>query len=176
MAQWFAGQFLQKVDGKGRVSVPAEFRRVLERGDPEWSSDRNPQFAIIFGDDHPDSPAFLRRDFMECLPIEYYHRIVTWIRDQDESPETEAQRELYSTYSHVATIDESGRIVVSPRLREQFDLDGEARFVATGTTFQIWEPGTHDTYRQTKRKAWQESLPPDFNPTVTDSLLKRRAD
>ncbi len=171
MAQWFAGQFLQKVDGKGRVSVPAEFRRVLERGDPEWSSDRNPQFAIVFGDDHPDNPVSLRRDFMECLSISLFHDIVSWIRVQDETTETEARVELYSTYSHVATIDETGRIVISPRLRKRFSLDKEALFVATGTTFQIWQPGTYEAYKQTKRKAWRENLPPNFNPRVSVSHL-----
>ena len=174
MTQWFAGQFLQKVDAKGRVSIPAEFRRVLEKGDPEWASDRNPQFAIVYGDDHPDSPVSLRREYMECHSVSLYHEIVSWIRAQDESPEKEARVELYSTYSHVATVDETGRIVISPKLRKRFGFANEALFIATGITFQIWEPGTYETYRQTRRKAWQDSLPPSFDPRVPASQLQVR--
>ena len=172
MAQWFAGQFLQKVDGKGRVSVPAEFRRVLERGDPEWSSDRNPQFAIVFGDDHTDTPAPLRRTFMECHTINLYHEIVSWIRVQDESPETEARVELYSTHSQLATIDDTGRIVISPKLRKRFGLSTSALFVAVGTTFQIWSPGAYAADKETRRRVWTESLPKDFNPRVPIGQLR----
>ena len=31
MSGRFRGEFSQKVDGKGRMSIPADFRRVLER-------------------------------------------------------------------------------------------------------------------------------------------------
>jgi len=171
LTQWFAGQFLQKVDGKGRVSVPAEFRRVLEKGDPEWSSDRHPQFVIVFGDEHPDTPVPLRRSFMECHSISLYQEIVSWIRDQDDVPETEARVELYSTFSQLVTVDDTGRVVIPPRLRKRFGLSNCALFVAVGTTFQIWAPGTYEAYKDARRKSWSESLPKDFNPRVPVSRL-----
>ncbi len=144
---------------------------MLEKGDPEWSSDRNPQFAIVFGDDHPDTPASLRRGCMECHTISLYHEIVAWIRVQDESPETEARVELYSTHSQLAAIDDTGRIVLSPRLRKRFGLSTAALFVATGATFQIWSPGAYEANKESKRRAWTENLPKDFNPRVPVSKL-----
>ena len=38
----FRGESVHKVDQKGRVSVPASFRRVIEEGDPDWGAGVNP--------------------------------------------------------------------------------------------------------------------------------------
>lgn len=173
MALWFVDQFLQKVDEKGRVSVPADFRRVLEKGDPEYLPEKRPaQFAIVFGDEHSDTPASLHQSFMEGHTISLFHEIVSWIHEQDELPETEARLEHYSTYSHLATIDNTGRIVIPPKLRKRFGLSGRALFVANGPTFQIWAPETYEAYKEGRRKARSESLPKDFNPRVSISRLR----
>ena len=46
----FRGEGHHKVDGKGRVSIPASFRRVLESGDPDWTDGLNPNLVIVYGD------------------------------------------------------------------------------------------------------------------------------
>ena len=45
----FRGEGVHKVDQKGRVSVPASFRRVIEEGDPDWGPGVNPTFVLIYG-------------------------------------------------------------------------------------------------------------------------------
>ena len=37
------------MDGKGRVSIPAAFRRVLEQGDPDWTEGLRPELVLAYG-------------------------------------------------------------------------------------------------------------------------------
>ena len=47
MSRRFRGESIHKVDGKGRVSIPAAFRRVLEEHDPDYALGLNPNLIII---------------------------------------------------------------------------------------------------------------------------------
>ena len=49
MIRRFRGESLHKVDAKGRVSVPAAFRRVLEEGDPDFTGGSYPNFVVVYG-------------------------------------------------------------------------------------------------------------------------------
>ena len=49
MARRFRGESTHKVDAKGRVSIPAPFRRVLEEGDPDWTEGLNPNMVLVYG-------------------------------------------------------------------------------------------------------------------------------
>jgi len=46
----FTGEHTQKVDSKGRMSIPADFRRVLEAGDPAWNPGQSPRMYLLYGD------------------------------------------------------------------------------------------------------------------------------
>ena len=46
----FTGTYTLKVDAKGRMSIPADFRRVLEGGDPDWTAGLFPRMYLLYGD------------------------------------------------------------------------------------------------------------------------------
>ena len=62
MGRRFRGESHHKVDTKGRVSIPAHFRRVLEASDPAWTDGLNPELVIVYGDH--------RRKYLECYTME----------------------------------------------------------------------------------------------------------
>jgi len=133
----FRGEGVQKVDGKGRVSIPAHFRRVLEAGDPSWSDGKAPEFVVVYGDH--------RRDFLECFTIDAANDVDAKI---DRLPRGAAKRrameQLFNGQSLPLTVDETGRIVLPARLRQKIGIETEAYFMAMGDTFQIWKPETFD--------------------------------
>ena len=119
----FRGESFHKVDGKGRVSIPAPFRRVLEEGDPEWKPSLNPTCVLVYG-----------RKEKKCL--EGYS-----IRSMDEvdnlvsllprySNEREMLERMLNAQSTYSQIDENGRLVLSSKLRETVGIKSEAQVSA----------------------------------------------
>ena len=131
MSRRFRGEFIQKLDDKGRVSVPVAFRRVIEAGDPDWPEAKQANFVLVYGDE--------RRNFFECYTIEGADAIDERIEMLDEdSPERRDLEEFFNGFSLLMSVDDSGRVVIPERQREKIGLSGEAYFIAYGSTFQIW--------------------------------------
>ncbi|PIB24206.1 cell division/cell wall cluster transcriptional repressor MraZ [Amylibacter kogurei] len=137
MAQRFKGEFVQKMDGKGRVSIPAAFRRVLEDCDPEHNPDREPQLVLVYGDH--------RREFIEGFTMTAMEEVDDKIAQLPRG--SKPRRALERTFSGQAVqlqVNETGQIVLSPKLREKLGLTNQVFFIASGDTFQIWHPDTYE--------------------------------
>lgn len=132
MARWFRGEWTHKVDGKGRVSIPAPFRRVLEEGDPDWTDGLQPQFVIVYG-----RPG---KNCLECYSMRGIEEIDEKIARMPRfSKRREAFNRLFHSQSLPASVDETGRIVLTQKLRDLAGVSDEAVFVGMGDFFQIWE-------------------------------------
>jgi MraZ protein len=145
------------VDGKGRVSIPAGFRRVLENGDPAWSDGKSPEFVIVYGDH--------RRQYLECYTMDAAAEVDAQIAQLPRGTiERRMLERLFNGQSLQSTVDETGRIVLPAKLRSKIGLDDTAYFIATGDTFQIWKPETFDEIEQARTEAWLDDMPEDFDP------------
>jgi len=155
----FRGEFHQKVDGKGRVSIPAHFRRVLEAGDPTWTEGKVPELVVVYGDH--------RRQYLECYTIDAASEVDAKIDQMKRgSIERRMLEKLFNGQSLQTNIDDTGRIVLPAKLRAKIGLEGEAYFIATGDTFQIWNPGTYEEVEEARTEAWLNDMPEDFDPLV----------
>lgn len=164
MVRRFRGEFHQKVDGKGRVSIPADFRRVLETGDPLWSEGKSPEFVIVYGDH--------RRAYLECYTMDAANEVDAQIADMPRgSMERRMLERLFNGQSLKTAVDETGRIVLPAKLRGKIDLGDTAYFIATGDTFQVWKPETFEELEASKTEAWLDQFPDDFDPLT---LLDQR--
>jgi len=155
----FRGESHHKVDTKGRVSIPASFRRVLEAADPNWRDGNYPELVIVYGDH--------RRNYLECYTMEAIDEVDAKI---DALPRGSMERKMLQRLFHgqslPTAVDETGRLVLPAKLRQKIELEGEAFFIAAGDTFQIWKPETYEAEEQSKTEAWLEDLPDDFDPLV----------
>ena len=159
MVRRFRGEFHQKVDGKGRVSIPAHFRRVLEAGDPTWTEGKVPELVVVYGDH--------RRQYLECYTIDAASEVDAKIDQMKRGAiERRMLEKLFNGQSLQTNIDDTGRIVLPAKLRAKIGLEGEAYFIATGDTFQIWNPGTYEEVEEARTEAWLNDMPEDFDPLV----------
>ena len=147
------------MDAKGRISIPASFRRVLEASDPNWTDGLNPELVIVYGDH--------RRKYLECYTIEAIEEVDEQIAGLPRgSMERKMLQRLFHGQSHPTSVDETGRLVLPAKLRKKIGLEDKAFFIAAGDTFQIWKPETYEEEELSKTEAWLDELPEDFDPLV----------
>jgi MraZ protein len=159
LAVRFRGESQHKVDAKGRVSIPASFRRVLERADPAWREGMPPNLVIVYG------PA--AQKYLECYTIEAIDevddQIASLIRG---TPKRQMLERMFYGQSHPTNVDETGRLVLPQKLREKIGLTAgsEAYFLSTGDTFQIWNPKTFAAEEAATADLFAQTNPNGFHP------------
>ena len=156
MIRRFRGESLHKVDAKGRVSVPAAFRRVIEEGDPDFTGGSYPNFVIVYGG--------IRGNCLEGYTIGSITKVDKLISKLPRfSRDREILERFINTQSTYMQLDETGRIVISPRLKEKIGLTDEAIFAGMGEKFQIWEPKSYQSELQILNQDFN-SLTDEENP------------
>lgn len=137
MVRRFRGESVHKVDQKGRVSVPASFRRVVEEGDPDWSAGNSPTFVLIYG--------FPGRPHLEGYTMTGMDALDDMVaRLPRFSKHRQAMERLLNTKSTYVQVDDNGRIILPAKLREKAGLSGEAVFAGMGDHFQVWSPEAYE--------------------------------
>ena len=117
MARRFRGEIVQKVDGKGRVSIPAAFRRVLEQGDPDWTEGLRPELVLAYGGQS--------QKYIEGYTVRAMEDIENAIEAMPYGDDRSAMEMNYSTKSLQMNIDDTGRIIFQKRIKiNEYDTGG----------------------------------------------------
>jgi MraZ protein len=133
----FLSTFVNKVDRKGRVSVPATFRSTL-------ASNRYPNLLIAF-------PS-IRLPAIECTGSDRMEVMQERIESLEQfSDEHENLTQLFAD-AHQLTIDGEGRIILPEALKEHANISAEVAFVGLGVNFQLWAPGAYAGHRAAVRE------------------------
>jgi len=158
VAKRFRGESVHKVDAKGRVSIPAAFRRVLEENDPDWTDGLNPNLVIVYGD--------ASRKFLEGFSIAAMEEVDEKIsRLPRGSRNRRVLERMFSGQAVPLQVDETGRLVLAQKLRDKVGISDEAFFIAAGDTFQIWQPQTYAA-EAAKFDDIYEEFDEDFDPLI----------
>ena len=133
----FLSVFENKLDKKGRVSVPASFRSYLSN---------------------------LGYNGVICFPSFNNQSIEAWSQNRIEKISNaidslnpfEEKKDYFSTSILSESInlqfDSEGRILLTQKLLKHAKIKNSMLFVGQGKTFQIWEPTTFEKFRVTARK------------------------
>ena len=133
----FLSTYENKIDKKGRVSVPASFRSYLSN---------------------------LGYNGVICYPSFNNQSIEAWPQDRIEkissSIETlnpfEEKRDFFATSILSESVnlqfDSEGRISLSSKLLKHAKIKNSMLFVGQGQTFQIWEPAAFEKFKTNARK------------------------
>ncbi len=129
------GRYVNKIDRKGRVSVPKLFR--------DFFKDQESGFSGVYA-----YPLF-KYPAVEACAEDFMTRVVDTLEDMDMH--SEDQDDLFSVLTESTVplpFDPEGRVVLPDELIEHAAIDGEALFVGRGKGFRIWNPEAYREHRQ----------------------------
>ena len=133
----FLSTYENKLDKKGRVSVPSSFRSYLSS---------------------------LGYNGIICYPSFNYQSIEAWPQERIEKISSaietlnpfEDKRDFFATSILSESIslqfDSEGRISLTPKLLKHAKIKNSMVFVGQGKTFQIWEPSLFEKFKVNARK------------------------
>jgi MraZ protein len=126
----FIGTFINKIDAKGRISVPAPFRAVL-------------QAKTLSG--VTCYPA-LTGPCIEGCGLDRIEAMVETLPDEPiPGVEEDAIAHLIFASARDLPFDGGGRIVLPADFLKKAGLTDQGAFVGKGRTFQIWNPSALET-------------------------------
>ena len=133
----FLSTFENKLDKKGRVSVPASYRSYL--------SNIGYNGIICF-------PSF-NNQCIEAWPQDRIEKISNAI---DSLNPFEEKKDYFATSILSESVnlqfDSEGRVQIIPKLLKYAKIKSSMLFVGQGKTFQIWEPIHFEKFRANARK------------------------
>jgi MraZ protein len=135
------GRYVNKVDRKGRVSVPKPFRDAF--------MDQKSGFTGIYA--YP----VLKYAAVQACDEDFMMRVVDTIEDMPMYSEDQDDLSSVLPESTVPLpFDPEGRVVLPEDLIEHAGIDGEAMFVGRGKSFRIWAP---EAFRQHQRTNFERA-------------------
>ncbi len=138
----FLSTFVNKVDKKGRVSVPAPFR------------------AALSGESYQGFVAFRshKHDAIECCSYSRMEQLSQSVDTLDMfSQEQDDFTAAIFADSLQVPFDGDGRIVLPKKLLDYIGVAGEVSFVGRGATFQMWLPEKFDAAQVASRARIKEA-------------------
>ena len=120
----FLGNIEAKADAKGRVFLPAVFRKVLQA--------ENVQTLVLRKDIHEDClvlyPESVWNEQMDAMR----QRLNRWDREQQQ---------LFRQFvidAEEVTLDANGRFLLSRRYQDMLGIEQSVRFIGIDDTIEIW--------------------------------------
>jgi len=137
----FVGKFLNKIDKKGRVSVPALWRPKL------------------LGAEFSGIVAQLTNGYnsVDGYSQKYLERYQEWLDKQDPLLEGNEYEATLIFGSSMLPFDKEGRVLLPDLIRKKAKLKNDALFVGMGRRFSIWEPSSFEGYEDKAREYMNKS-------------------
>ena len=133
----FLSSFENKIDKKGRVSVPATFRSYLN---------------TLGYNGFVSYPSF-NHSALEVCSQDRIEKLSSTI---DSLNPFEEKRDYFATSvlseSEIHQFDTEGRVSISEKLLNHAKIKNHVLFVGLGRTFQIWEPTNFEKFKSLARK------------------------
>ena len=162
----FVGRYVNRIDRKGRVSVPKPFRDAL--GSQSFSG------LYVY-------PLFKFNAFEAC-DENFMERLSDSLEDLPMFSDEQDDLSVILESAHRLPLDPEGRVALPKDVLKTTGISGQALFVGRGRRFQIWEPKTYEANRGKANDLCDEGCAFGIDrhnqcaPEASDQVNRDRAD
>lgn len=133
----FLSTYVNKIDKKGRVSVPARFRSVL--------AGKGFETVVLF--------PTVNGDAIDACGMDVMEKLLEKIGGFDPlSEDRESVADVLMSDAIELSIDGDGRIMIPLDMVKEAGIDGQCAFVGRGDSFQIWNPEAFEARKKQARE------------------------
>jgi len=136
----FRGSYQHSIDHKGRISIPARFRKLLSRK----ASDT---FIILRG----------LETCVALYPLDAWGRMEERLRARSFHDETNRRfLRIMSLDLNEGTMDAQGRVALPPRLLTHAQLTKDAMVTGVVDHIEVWDPVRLDEYLKSSNRSYED--------------------
>lgn len=135
----FIGYFLHNLDEKGRVSIPAKFKKIIDDG---VSSEADKNKVVLTTENN---------NCIAVIPIQRWGEMITkFMEGKDwEGSEEDRKKTRQKTANAVeVNIDKSGRIIIPQNLKKHAGISKSVVFSGVMDRFEIWDKKKYEEYQK----------------------------
>jgi len=130
---FFIGEFFYTLDEKGRVNIPAKFRKVT-------SHEAQGTYIITYGKD-------------QCIyiyPMDIYEKKMVSVIDNlsEANAEHRAYMSMMGSRASDASLDKQGRIMIPPKYLEWAGIDKSVHIIGAYNRIEVWNPDIRKEYQK----------------------------
>ena len=138
----FLSKYINKIDKKGRISVPASYRLILAQE----------KFNGIIA-----YPSF-KNNCIEVCSMSRLEELSKIIQNLDPySDERDAFETIVLSEAVQLQFDNEGRVILPAHLTDQAGISSQACFVGKGLVFEMWNPEAFDKHLKAAREIAQSN-------------------
>ena len=136
----FKGQFRYTIDTKGRINIPAKFRKTI-------SPDANETFVITRG----------LEDCIYAYPLDEWNKIEEKLRQLSANQkDNRLFIRMTTSYASESQFDKQGRIAIPLYLIDLAKIKKDILIIGTLNKLEIWNPETYEEYVKNNGKSYEE--------------------
>ena len=125
----FRGRYDYSTDVKGRVNIPAKFRKVL-------SPEAEETFVVVRGPNN----------CLRAYPKDLWNTYESELASRPETPQTVRHKRLLFSILSDSTLDGQGRITLTTAQMAVAGITKDATLVGQATYIEIWDTARYEAY------------------------------
>ncbi len=152
----FFWNYTLKLDDKGRITIPSEYKHTLEK------DFRTSVLAVVHGVVQQKCLVVYPQDIW----VQKMKKLIQSSSGTQDARKILNLRRYLTSNTYQKELDKNGKLLIPPRLWHKLDIDNirngiEMVIIGNFDCFEVWLKSTWDNYQQSEMSSYQQGVDPE---------------